>query len=111
MKLIVGDKSAKIMKLVSGKFSNLAFNLKDIRPTPAQDMWGEKPGCCGFISNGEKTCYISTEQIKACGHDVKYGVLIRSARDTKDYSGGKNEYVKTDAELLNWLGKYFSDNR
>lgn len=62
---------------------------------------GLKWGCSGFIQHEGATVYINTEEI------IRRGICaVRTARDDKDYKGGRNffcteeEVVDTVANLL-----------
>ena len=102
-----GYKSIKIRNIIEKNFDGLTVQLKNNKATPHQCYFNEKPGCRGFITNGVKTCYLSTEQ--SCASWIK-GALIRGAIDTHDYSGrgGHNEFVETETEFIDWIRRYFA---
>ena len=100
-----GYKSIKIRNIIEKNFSGLTVSLKNNKATPHQCYFNEKAGCRGFISNGVKTCYLSTEQ--SCASWLR-GALIRECRDTRDYTGGHNEFVETEAEFIDWIRRYFA---
>ena len=100
-----GYKSIKVKNIIDRNFNGLTVSLKNNKATPHQCYFNEKPGCYGFISNGVKTCYLSTEQ--SCASWIR-GALIRECRDTRDYTGGRNEYVETEAEFIDWIRRYFA---
>ena len=102
---MIGYKSTKIKNIIAKNFPGLTCLLKNHKATPYQTTWGEKPGCSGFITDGNKTCYLSTEQ--TCASWIK-GALIRECRDTKDYTGKRNEFVETEADFVNWLKVFFA---
>lgn len=54
---------------------------------------GRKRGCCGFVSNpaNGRVVYVDTES--SCYVPLSGNSLLRYARDTKDYCGGRNEFV------------------
>jgi hypothetical protein len=54
---------------------------------------GNKRGCSGFITKGGNIVYVNTE---LCG---SLGYLYRTAKHTKDYTGGVNLFAK-DIESL-----------
>lgn len=59
---------------------------------------GRKMGCTGFWKNPEtnKLVYITTDMLHA-----SYGnVLIRTAKDDHDWTGGYNNYAKTKDDLI-----------
>jgi len=64
------------------------FNLKNI------DINGSKRGCSGFITNNKnnKVCYITTEASEASWLKP---VMIRTAKNIKDYTGGINNFIDT----------------
>jgi len=49
---------------------------------------GNKRGCSGFISLGDAIVYVNTEP---CG---SLGLMYRTAKHTKDYTGGINQWAK-----------------
>lgn len=65
------------------------------------DINGQKRGCSGFITNTStgKVCYITTEPFfdggKGSGlwRDENKGVMMRTAKNTKDYTGGTNQFL------------------
>lgn len=62
---------------------------------------GQKRGCSGFITNlvTGKVCYIDTEPFfdygKGSGlyNNPSKAVMMRTAKDTKDYHGGMNVWL------------------
>lgn len=55
---------------------------------------GQKRGCSGFVELGDSTVYINTESV------VSVGFLVRTARNNRDYSGGKNNFANTLEEIV-----------
>lgn len=55
---------------------------------------GDKRGCSGFVSYGDKTVYINTEP---CG---SLGLMYRTAKNGKDYTGGVNQWAKNIDALV-----------
>lgn len=53
---------------------------------------GDKRGCSGFITKGDRVVYVNTEA-------VCMGYLYRTAKHTKDYTGGRNNFAR-DMEAL-----------
>ena len=49
---------------------------------------GEKRGCSGFVSLGDSIVYVNTEP---CG---SLGLMYRTAKHTKDYTGGVNQWAR-----------------
>lgn len=76
------------------KFPYLEFNLSNI------SVNGSKRGCSGFITNklNGKHVYINTESLIQAFSGNK--ILIRTAKNTKDYTGGYNQYT-TEENLVN----------
>ena len=76
------------------KFPYLEFNLSNI------SVNGSKRGCSGFITNklNGKHVYINTESSIQASYANK--ILIRTAKNTKDYTGGYNQYT-TEENLVN----------
>lgn len=76
------------------KFPYLEFNLSNI------SVNGSKRGCSGFITNtlNGKHVYINTESLIQNFSGNK--ILIRTAKNTKDYTGGYNKYT-TEENLVN----------
>lgn len=55
---------------------------------------GNKRGCSGFVSFNGKTVYINTEP---CG---SLGLMFRTAKHDKDYTGGQNQWAKNIDTLV-----------
>jgi hypothetical protein len=49
---------------------------------------GNKQGCSGFVSLGDAIVYVNTEP---CG---SLGLMYRTAKHLKDYTGGVNQWAK-----------------
>ena len=60
---------------------------------------GDKRGCSGFISIGEKIVYVNTEK---CG---SLGYMYRTAKHLKDYTGGVNQWAKNLESLVDGINK------
>lgn len=58
---------------------------------------GEKRGCSGFISRGDRIVYVNTEW---CG-----GYMYRTAKHLKDYTGGVNQWAKDLDSLVNGINQ------
>jgi hypothetical protein len=54
---------------------------------------GNKVGCSGFISYNNNIVYINTETLSC-------GLLYRTAKHNKDYTGGVNHYAKNIDDLV-----------
>ena len=54
---------------------------------------GDKRGCSGFIKSGESIVYVMTEA-------SSFGYYARTAAHDKDYTGGRNHFVKTPEALV-----------
>lgn len=56
---------------------------------------GQKRGCSGHIVNTEtgKVCYITTEMFFGLWNDRNRAIMMRTAKDTKDYTGGTNVWI------------------
>lgn len=66
---------------------NLDVKLKNVTVN------GVKFGCSGFITDGAgKVVYVDTDH----NHHTVTKALYRSAKDTKDYTGGPNNFVSYD---------------
>lgn len=67
----------------------LAIKLKNMLPKEYTcklmniKINGQKRGCSGFIQHGGATVYVNTEL-------PGVGYLVRTAKDDKDYTGGRN---------------------
>lgn len=63
------------------KFSNISIN-------------GVKQGCSGFVTDPAtgNVVYVSTD----VNHGTTTKALVRTARDTKDYRGGRNTFTPLD---------------
>lgn len=82
---------------IRGLFRGLPYRLeiKDI------NVNGQKRGCSGFITNTEtgSVCYITTEPFfdgkggSGLYNDKQKSILMRSAKNTKDYVGGANRWL------------------
>jgi hypothetical protein len=75
------------MAILSTKLKNqfspsYAVALKNI------SVNGDKRGCSGFVSLGDSIVYVNTEP---CG---SLGLMYRTAKHTKDYTGGVNRWAK-----------------
>lgn len=66
----------------------VAVNLKNV------SVNGVKFGCSGFITdlNTGKHVYINTDH----NHHTNTRALFRTAKDTKDYTGGHNNFATYD---------------
>lgn len=60
---------------------------------------GVKQGCSGFVTDPatQNTVYVNTDINH--GHSAE-NALYRTARDTKDYRGGRNRRVAYDADMV-----------
>lgn len=58
---------------------------------------GEVRGCNGFIQQGLATVYVNTENLNGL-------FLARTARDDKDYRGGRNVYAQSRDSLAVKIG-------
>lgn len=69
---------------------------------------GQLRGCSGFIrkAGSERTVYFNTEYVVSLGRDDDR-LLVRYARDSRDYTGGRNEYCSF-CTLLEKLDAMFS---
>jgi hypothetical protein len=47
----------------------------------------------GFVSQGDKHVYFSVSDVRHFSDDWYNHVLVRTAKDTKDYHGGSNNYT------------------
>lgn len=54
----------------------------------------------GFFKKGEQVYYFSQSDVRWFSGD---GILVRTAKHTKDYSGGANNYTALGAEMFNRL--------
>jgi hypothetical protein len=97
LNMLLSTKLANKLKALSG---DLDIQLKNIR------INGEARGCSGFV-----TCkltgnivYVNTE--KSCYSPLAHKNLYRSAKNTKDYTGGINQ-IATDEDIaesiIKWL--------
>lgn len=59
---------------------------------------GDKRGCSGFISLGERIVYVNTEVLGG-------GYLYRTAQHLKDYTGGVNRWAKDLDSLVNGINQ------
>jgi hypothetical protein len=60
-----------------------------------QRINGQLQGCSGFITSTwtGKVAYVSTD----CNHQASLGqALFRTARDTRDFTGGQNRFASYD---------------
>jgi hypothetical protein len=60
---------------------------------------GDKRGCSGFISYNDKTVYLTTEPLGTMG------MMYRTAKNSKDYSGGANQWAKGIDNLVSAIIK------
>ena len=85
----------KVKNMIMNKYGDkYDYQLNNIQ------INGAKRGCSGFIFNKEtkKVVYISTEisWLKP--------VLIRTAKNNKDYTGGINNFIDVQ-DIPNWVEK------
>lgn len=78
----------------------LEFHLKNIKVN------GQNRGCSGFIKNvsNGNIVYVNTE--KSCYSPLADKNLYRTAKDLKDYTGGRNRWATDDRiaiEIVNLL--------
>lgn len=73
--------------------SDLEFALKKV------SLNGKFMGVNGFISNplNSKVVYLNTDVTSFIGEGPK--ILFRTAKSTKDHSGGHNQYARSPEEL------------
>ena len=61
--------------------------------------------CSAFFRNGDKYIYLSLSDVRGCNMSRLFdSILVRTARDCKDFTGGGNNYVHID-ELPGFLKK------
>lgn len=60
---------------------------------------GDKRGCSGFISLGDRIVYVNTER---CG---SLGYMYRTAQHLKDYTGGVNRWAKDLDSLVQGINQ------
>ena len=79
------------------------FNLNNI------DINGSKRGCWGFITNNKnnKVCYITTE---ASGASWLKPVMIRTAKNIRDYTGGINNFIDV-IDIVKTMNLLLSDQK
>lgn len=90
------------MIILSTKLKNLfnngeTFHLRNIIVN------GDKRGCSGFIALGDRIVYVNTEK---CG---SLGYMYRTAKHTKDYTGGTNNWARDLGSLVNGINCLLSD--
>lgn len=88
---------------IKAMFRNQGFDVlvKNI------DINGQIRGCSGFLVNKttQKVCYITTEPFfngkrgSGLWGDSNRAVMMRTASNTKDYTGGTNQWVSPTAIL------------
>jgi len=84
------------MPLLATKVKNLLknedyeFKIRDIR------INGTNRGCSGFVTSKTtgKTIYLNTEDVVY--QPLQNKILVRTAKDDKDYIGGPNQWVTID---------------
>ena len=65
----------------------------------------------GFASKGDKHVYFSIQDVRHFNNEWYNHILVRTARDTKDYHGGSNNYTtlpqlrQAVETLMNGYGK------
>lgn len=71
---------------------------------------GDKRGCSGFVENKRtgKTVYLNTEVIPLLEIDNKR-YMYRTAKNTRDYVGGRNQWAESMEELVKEVLKLLSD--
>lgn len=47
----------------------------------------------GFVTDGEKYVYFSVSDVRFFPNEWYHHILIRTAKDTSDYTGGMNQYT------------------
>ena len=82
--------STKLKNRIRNLNPNLTVSLKNVR------INGEAMGCTGFVVDPgtNHTVYVSTDH----NHGTSTEVLYRTAKHTKDYTGGRNRYCSYDAD-------------
>jgi hypothetical protein len=63
---------------------------------------GDKRGCSGFISLGDRIVYVNTESFGSLGY------MYRTAKHLKDYTGGVNQWAKDIDSLVFGINKALS---
>jgi len=58
----------------------------------------------GFINQGERFVYFSVSDVRHFFNDWYYHILVRTAKNEKDYTGGVNHYA-----TLPYFGKAVSE--
>lgn len=80
------------MIILSTKLKNKFLSVYDIQLKNII-INGDKRGCSGFISYNNNIVYINTETLSC-------GLLYRTAKHNKDYTGGVNHYAKNIDDLV-----------
>ena len=57
----------------------------------------------GFVQFGDKFIYVSLSNI---GWSLCHTVLVRTAKDNKDYSGGANNWIRLDDNLIDSIVEF-----
>ena len=60
---------------------------------------GDKRGCSGFITLGDRIVYVNTE---SCG---SLGYMYRTAQHLKDFTGGVNRWAKDLDSLVHGINQ------
>jgi hypothetical protein len=96
--------SSQKVKAMFKPYSNLVVETKNIR------INGQLRGCSGFIQNNDngKIVYLTTEPISFTGNtksfegnglygDNNKAIMYRTAKTTKDYTGGVNQWCSLNS--------------
>lgn len=65
-------------------------------------------GTSGFISNPKRTAYLYFNTESSCLETLADKVLLRSAKDERDWVGGRNMFIDTD-KVGEVIHKFFLD--
>jgi len=95
---------------LTSEFSKFASDFKRAvlgNLSPGQSLVNWSRGhfyVSGFINQGERFVYFSVSDVRHFFNDWYYHILVRTAKNEKDYTGGVNHYA-----TLPYFGKAVSE--